>query len=99
MRSNRILARCDVFPTNIRPDALARMKPRRAKSRRDKQPALIHCTISGYGPDGPYRGRPAYDTVLQAASGLAGLFGGARWRSILRCSSQRIMSSVKLRPA
>lgn len=68
----RILAKCDVFLTNIRPDALARMNLD-AKACRDRQPALIHCTISGYGPDGPYRGRPAYDTVLQAASGLAGL--------------------------
>jgi crotonobetainyl-CoA:carnitine CoA-transferase CaiB-like acyl-CoA transferase len=69
---SRIMATCDVFLTNIRPDALARMKLD-AKSCRDKHPGLIHCTISGYGPDGPYRGRPAYDTVLQAASGLAGL--------------------------
>ena len=37
------------------------------------KPALIHCIITGFGPGGPYRGRPAYDTVLQAASGLAGL--------------------------
>jgi len=69
---NRILAQCDVFLTNIRPDALARMNLD-AKACLDKRPDLIHCTISGYGPDGPYRGRPAYDTVLQAASGLAGL--------------------------
>ncbi len=34
---------------------------------------LIHCLITGFGPDGPYRGRPAYDTVLQGASGIAGL--------------------------
>src|SRR4029079_12303482 len=37
------------------------------------KPALIHCLITGFGPGGPYRGRPAYDTVLQGATGIAGL--------------------------
>ncbi|MGZ5897450.1 MAG: CoA transferase, partial [Xanthobacteraceae bacterium] len=68
----RILAGCDVLLTNIRPDALARMKLD-AKTCRAEKPDLIHCSITGFGPGGPYRGKPAYDTVLQAASGLAGL--------------------------
>jgi crotonobetainyl-CoA:carnitine CoA-transferase CaiB-like acyl-CoA transferase len=68
----RILRGCDVFVTNIRPEALARMGLD-AQSCRDDHPALIHCTITGFGPNGPYRGKPAYDTVVQAASGLAGL--------------------------
>ena len=38
-----------------------------------RKPDLIHCLITGFGPGGPYRGRPAYDTVLQGASGIAGL--------------------------
>jgi crotonobetainyl-CoA:carnitine CoA-transferase CaiB-like acyl-CoA transferase len=68
----RILQSCDVLLTNIRPEALARMKLD-APSCRAQKPDLIHCTITGFGPGGPYRGKPAYDTVLQAASGLAGL--------------------------
>jgi crotonobetainyl-CoA:carnitine CoA-transferase CaiB-like acyl-CoA transferase len=68
----RILAGCDVLLTNIRPDALARMKLD-AKAARAEKPDLIHCAITGFGAGGPYRGKPAYDTVLQAASGLAGL--------------------------
>jgi crotonobetainyl-CoA:carnitine CoA-transferase CaiB-like acyl-CoA transferase len=68
----RILQGCDVLLTNIRPESLARMRLD-AKSCREDQPALIHCTITGFGPGGPYRGKPAYDTVVQAASGLAGL--------------------------
>ena len=63
---------CDVFITNLRPDSLARMGLD-APACRDAKPDLIHCIITGFGPGGPYRGRPAYDTVLQAASGLAGL--------------------------
>jgi crotonobetainyl-CoA:carnitine CoA-transferase CaiB-like acyl-CoA transferase len=68
----KILATCDVFVSNIRPDALDRMGLNAAACRQAK-PELIHCVITGFGPGGPYRGRPAYDTVLQAASGLAGL--------------------------
>jgi crotonobetainyl-CoA:carnitine CoA-transferase CaiB-like acyl-CoA transferase len=67
-----IMQSCDVFITNLRPDSLARLGCD-AESCRAAKPALIHCIITGFGPGGPYRGRPAYDTVLQAASGLAGL--------------------------
>src|SRR5271166_1015963 len=68
----RILRGCDVLVTNLRPDALARMGLD-ATTCRGQRPELIHCTITGFGPGGPYRGKPAYDTVVQAASGLAGL--------------------------
>jgi formyl-CoA transferase len=39
-------------------------------------PALITCTISGYGDDGPYADRKAYDLLIQAESGLASITGG-----------------------
>jgi itaconate CoA-transferase len=39
-------------------------------------PALICCTISGYGDDGPYAHRKAYDLLIQAESGLASITGG-----------------------
>ena len=67
-----IMQSCDVFITNVRPDSLARMGLD-APACRNAKPDLVHCIITGFGPGGPYRGRPAYDTVLQAASGLAGL--------------------------
>jgi crotonobetainyl-CoA:carnitine CoA-transferase CaiB-like acyl-CoA transferase len=68
----RVLQRCDVFVSNIRPDALARLGLDAAACR-TRQPGLIHCVITGYGPGGEYRGRPAYDSVIQGASGVAGL--------------------------
>jgi formyl-CoA transferase len=39
-------------------------------------PKLICCTISGYGDEGPYAHRKAYDLLIQAESGLASITGG-----------------------
>ncbi|WP_426955085.1 CaiB/BaiF CoA transferase family protein [Muricoccus radiodurans] len=69
---HRLLATCDVFVSNIRPEALARLGLD-AEACRARQPRLIHCNITGFGPGGPYRGLPAYDTVIQGASGITGL--------------------------
>ena len=68
----KLIARCDVFISNIRPNALERLGLD-ARACLSCKPDLIHCLITGFGPGGPYRGRPAYDTVLQGASGIAGL--------------------------
>jgi crotonobetainyl-CoA:carnitine CoA-transferase CaiB-like acyl-CoA transferase len=38
---------------------------------RDGRPSLIYVGIGGFGPEGPYGGRPAYDHVIQALSGFA----------------------------
>ena len=67
-----ILATCDVLVSNIRPEALARLGLGAAACL-ERQPGLIHCSITGFGPGGAYRGRPAYDSVIQGVSGVAGL--------------------------
>ena len=68
-----LVARADVVVANMRPEALARLGLD-AATLRARQPALVHCLITGFGP-GPYRGQPAYDSVVQGVSGVAGLFG------------------------
>jgi crotonobetainyl-CoA:carnitine CoA-transferase CaiB-like acyl-CoA transferase len=68
----RLLKWCDVIVANMRPDALARLglDPQQVM---DQYPDKIYCMITGYGTDGPYAGLPTYDSVLQGASGIAGL--------------------------
>lgn len=70
---DRLLSNSDAVVTNMRPDALKRLKLDGA-SVMARHPKLVHCTLTGFGPGGPYRGRPAYDSVVQGASGVAGLF-------------------------
>ncbi|MGG5888541.1 CaiB/BaiF CoA transferase family protein [Falsiroseomonas sp. HC035] len=69
----RIAAHCDILVTNIRPDAQKRLGVD-AATMAEKLPRLIHCSIVGFGTTGPYAGRPAYDTVIQGVSGVAGCF-------------------------
>jgi crotonobetainyl-CoA:carnitine CoA-transferase CaiB-like acyl-CoA transferase len=63
----------DVIVANMRPDALERLGLD-SESIQKKYPDKIYCLITGYGTDGPYSGLPTYDSVLQGASGIAGLF-------------------------
>jgi len=69
-----LLARADVFLHNLAPGALDRLGfgyERLAAI----HPRLIWCAISGYGPDGPYRDKKAYDMLVQAESGVISLTG------------------------
>ncbi len=68
----RLIEACDVIVANMRPQALARLGLD-AASVRAKHPDKIYCLITGYGTDGPYAGRPTYDSVVQAVTGMAGL--------------------------
>jgi crotonobetainyl-CoA:carnitine CoA-transferase CaiB-like acyl-CoA transferase len=68
----RLIESCDVIVANMRPQALERLALD-AASVRAKHPDKIHCLITGYGTDGPYAGLPTYDSVVQGATGMAGL--------------------------
>jgi crotonobetainyl-CoA:carnitine CoA-transferase CaiB-like acyl-CoA transferase len=68
----RLVDTADVIVANMRPQALARLGLD-AATVRARSPDKIYCLITGYGTDGPYAGRPTYDSVVQAATGMAGL--------------------------
>ena len=70
-----ILAKADVLLQNLKPGALAKLGYA-TESLRKRHPRLICCSISGYGDDGPFRDRKAYDLLMQAESGLASVTGG-----------------------
>jgi crotonobetainyl-CoA:carnitine CoA-transferase CaiB-like acyl-CoA transferase len=69
---NRLMASSDVIVANMRPQALERLGLD-AASIRSRHPDKIYCLITGYGTDGPYAGQPTYDSVVQGATGMAGL--------------------------
>jgi len=69
-----IVAKADVLIQNLKPGALARLGYPMV-SLRERHPRLICCSISGYGDEGPYRDRKAYDLLIQAESGLASVTG------------------------
>ena len=70
-----IVAKADVLVQNLKPGALAKLGfPMEAL--RKRHPRLICCSISGYGDEGPFRDRKAYDLLIQAELGLASVTGG-----------------------
>ncbi len=70
----RLLARADVLVQNLKPGGLRRAGIDISEVRQ-RNPGLVVCRISGFGPDGPNRDRKAYDLLIQAESGLAALTG------------------------
>jgi itaconate CoA-transferase len=69
-----LLDRADVFVHNQGPGAAERMGCGHAQLS-VRNPRLITCAISGYGPDGPHRDRKAYDLLLQGEAGVIALTG------------------------
>src|SRR6201996_8395734 len=70
-----LIASADVLLQNLKPGSMDKLGFSRERLRKD-YPALICCTISGYGDEGPYKDRKAYDLLIQAESGLASITGG-----------------------
>lgn len=69
-----LLSRADVFVQNLAPGAVSRLGFGSA-SLVEQYPRLITCDISGYGSDGPYRDRKAYDLLIQSEAGLISVTG------------------------
>jgi len=70
-----LAATCDVVVDNLRPGVLERFGLG-FEAVRAVNPRVVYCTISGYGrAGGDWSGRPAYDHVIQAATGMAFLAG------------------------
>jgi crotonobetainyl-CoA:carnitine CoA-transferase CaiB-like acyl-CoA transferase len=69
-----LLDRADVFVHNQGPGAAERLGCEYAQLKQ-RNPRLIACAISGYGPDGPHRDRKAYDLLLQGEAGVIALTG------------------------
>lgn len=71
---DRMLEKADVFVQNLAPGAAARLGLD-DQTLRAKHPRLITCTISGYGDDGPYQQKKAYDLLVQCEAGLLSVTG------------------------
>jgi itaconate CoA-transferase len=72
----KLVARADVFVHNLAPGAVERLGFG-YDDLATRHPRLIWCGISGYGPDGPYRDKKAYDLLVQAESGVVSLTGSS----------------------
>lgn len=70
----RLVAQADVVMQNFRPGVAARLGVDYA-ALKEVNPGLVYATISGYGPDGPWAGRPGQDLLAQARSGITWLNG------------------------
>jgi len=69
----RLASRADVLIYNVRPQAMARLGLD-WETIHAVNPRLIYAGVFGYGQDGAYAALPAYDDLIQGASGMAALF-------------------------
>jgi crotonobetainyl-CoA:carnitine CoA-transferase CaiB-like acyl-CoA transferase len=70
----KLIARADIFIHNLAPGSVERLGLG-FDALKVVHPRLIWCSISGYGPDGPYRDKKAYDLLIQAESGVVSVTG------------------------
>ncbi|HXH21054.1 MAG TPA: CaiB/BaiF CoA-transferase family protein [Dehalococcoidia bacterium] len=72
--AHRIISSCDVVVQNFAPGALDR-RGLGVGQLHERYPRLIACSLTGYGEDGPYRDRKAYDALVQAEAGVFSITG------------------------
>ena len=89
----RLLADADVLVQNLAPGAAARLGMS-FDALHEKFPQLIVCDISGYGADGPYRDKKAYDLLIQSESGFLSVTGTQDEPSKAGCSVADIAAGM-----
>ena len=70
---DRLVQRSDVLLDNFRHGVLDRLGYTEARLR-ELNPSLIHCSITGFGSEGPYAARPCFDSIAQGISGMYSQF-------------------------
>ncbi len=68
----RLIEGADVLIWNMRPPAMARLGLTYEEVRQ-VNPRIIYCGMFGFGQDGRYRDKPAYDSIIQGSAGIAAL--------------------------
>jgi len=71
---DRLLAKADVLVENFRPGTMERLGYGWEEIH-EQHPRLIYAAMSGFGQSGPYRGKPAYDMVVQGMGGIMSVTG------------------------
>jgi itaconate CoA-transferase len=88
-----LVARADVLVQNLGPGAAARLGLSHA-ALAERHPRLIVCDISGYGADGPYRDKKAYDLLIQSESGFLSVTGTPEAPAKAGCSIADIAAGM-----
>lgn len=70
----RLARTADVLVENFRPGVMTRLGVG-YDALKVERPELIYCAISGFGKDGPWANRPAYDQIIQGAAGIMSITG------------------------
>jgi len=89
----QLLEGADVLVQNLAPGAAARLGLS-FEALHEKHPRLIVCDISGYGDDGPYRDKKAYDLLIQSESGFLSITGSPDEPAKAGCSIADIAAGM-----
>ncbi len=89
----RLLDEADVLVQNLAPGAAARLGLS-YEALKESHPRLIVCDISGYGADGPYRDKKAYDLLIQSESGFLSITGSEDEPAKAGCSIADISAGM-----
>jgi itaconate CoA-transferase len=89
----KLLEEADVLVQNLAPGAAARLGLS-YEALREKHPRLIVCNISGYGEDGPYRDKKAYDLLIQSEAGFLSITGSPDEPAKAGCSIADISAGM-----